>query len=374
MKYRLPVLFVFCFVILVSSCHFVRSVIFLRPNHTDDRKFPKKELVASDEIYEWTYHDEQLDLTSIKITLKDSTVTNLEDLFSISAINAFMIVQEGKVLSENYFAKYDAERTHGSFSVSKAMLATVLGIALDRGFVTSLDEPITTYIPELLENDTAFGNITIHHLFDMNSGIEVRKNDASLLGDLARTYYGSNWARFMATIEIEKEPGGVHKYNQTDAELLTLLLTRALGVSVSDFFAANVWQKIGASTAYWNVYDRDKLEKGFCCFNARVQDYAKFGQLYLQNGEWNGEQIVPKDWVEFTTQAQHELRENWIFDFNHYWFPAADGKNDYTAQGYNRQFIYVNPDKNLLILRFGRKENEKNIGWEKVLREIAQQL
>lgn len=361
------------FLLFFSSCHLVRSVLFLRPDHHDDRKFPKTTITSAETPFSFEYAEKQLDPSQFTLEYKSGESTKLSQLLENSKTNAFLIIKDGKILFEKYYNKYSSEKTHGSFSVSKGMLATMLGIAIDKEWIPSLQEPITKFIPELLDNDVAFSKITIQNLFDMNSGIRIKGGDANLFGDLAKTYYGNNFFRFMKSLKIEKDPGIEHRYNQTDPELLSIILSRASGMSLSKFFQDYVWSKIGANTAYWNTYKKDKLEKGFCCFNARVHDYAKFAQLYLQKGKWNGMEIIPEAWVNFTTTQEAKNESKWNFDFSNYWYPSTDGKSDFTAQGYNRQIIYINPDKNLLILRFGKRE-ESYIEWEKIVREIAQQI
>lgn len=361
------------FLLVFPSCHLVRSVIFLRPDHHDDRKFPKNTISASEELFTFPYAQKQFNPSELIVAYKNGDKTNFLELLENSMTNAFLVVKNGEILFEKYYNKYDNSKTHGSFSVSKGMLASMLGIALDKKWIPSLQEPITTFIPELLKNDSAFLQISIENLLEMNSGIKIKGADANPFGDLAKVYYGNNFFRFMKSLKIEKAPGAEHRYNQTDPQLLSLILSRASGMSLSDFFGEYIWTKIGASTAYWNTYKKEKLEKGFCCFNARVHDYAKFAQLYLQKGKWGNEQIIPKEWVNFTTKQEAKENPEWNFDFHNYWYPATDGRNDFTAQGYNRQMIYINPDKNLIILRFGKRE-EDNIFWETVVRDLAKQI
>jgi CubicO group peptidase (beta-lactamase class C family) len=205
----------------------------------------------------------------------------------------------------------------------------------------------------------------------MSSGIKIRGKDASLFGDLAKTYYGNNWARFMSTIEIDTLPGTRHFYNQTDAQLMSLIISRVTGKTLSEYFSEKIWSKISTQTAFWNTYGKDNLEKGFCCFNARPQDYAKFAQLYLQKGNWNGEQLIPEAWIDFVTKFESPVESQYVFNFHKFWFPANDASGDYTAQGYNGQFIYLNPTQNLAILRFAKKEEFEYIYWEQVLRDVS---
>lgn len=247
------ILFAISLLFLVSSCHVAKSIIYLRPDHKDGNKFPKNEVLASPECKDFTYHENSLDIKSIQVTFKDGHQEHLDEVFKGEVTNAFIVVKDGQILSEHYYNKYNEEETHGSFSVSKGMLSTMLGLALDEGLIHDIEDPITHYIPGLLNNDSAFANITIHHLLDMTSGIKIRGKDASLFGDLAKTYYGNNWGRFMSTIEIDTVPGVRHLYNQTDPELLSLILQRVTGTSLSEYFSEKIWSKLGTARAYWNT-------------------------------------------------------------------------------------------------------------------------
>ncbi|MFT4969661.1 MAG: CubicO group peptidase (beta-lactamase class C family) [Chitinophagales bacterium] len=361
-------------ILLFSSCHLVKSVIYLRPDHKDGNKFPKNEIEPGSVCLDFSYHETPFDIQSAQVTFKDGHTEHLDHVLGNNVTNAFIIIKDSKVLSEHYFNNYNEEDTHGSFSVAKGMTSSLLGLALHEGLIHSLEDPITHYIPELLENDSAFVKITIHHLLDMASGIKIRGKDASLFGDLAKTYYGNNWGRFMSTIEIDTLPGGTHRYNQTDPELLSLIIKRVTGTSLSLYFSEKIWSKLGTARAYWNTYGKDDLEKGFCCFNARPLDYAKFAQLYLQKGSWQGEQLIPAEWIDFVTTRDELVESPYVYSFHKYWFLANDGSADYTAQGYNGMMIYINPERNLSILRFAKKEEKEIIDWESVLREIASQI
>jgi CubicO group peptidase (beta-lactamase class C family) len=362
------------FIIIFTSCHVVKSVLYLRPDHKDVNKFPKHEVKAAAAPIQWGYFEKQLDLDSFIVSYKDGHLETLTELLENGVTNAFLIIKDNKILVEKYYNNYSAEKTHGSFSVSKGMLSTMLGLAIEDGLIGSLEDPIVKYLPELLSNDSAFSQITLHHLLDMTSGIKIRGRDANLFGDLAKTYYGRNWARFMSTIEIGGPPGEAHFYNQTDPQIMSLIISKVTGKSLSDYFSEKIWSKISVQSAFWNIYGKDDLEKGFCCFNARPRDYAKFAQLYLQKGMWNGEQLIPKAWIDFVTTIENPIESKYVFSFHKYWFPANDASSIYTAQGYNGQFIYINPDKNLSILRFAKKEELETISWEQVLRDLALEI
>lgn len=363
MHRKSTLLLTFLSIVLLGSCHLLRSILFLAPDHTDYKKFPKRLVTKAPEAGNWQYAANQIVDTNILLQLKDGSYLNLADLLVKSKTNSFLIIKDEAIIYEQYLNGYDETKQHTSFSVSKSMLASLLGIALDEGLIGSYTDPITKYLPELLDNDSAFANITIQHIFEMTSGIDVRKKDASFLGDLGRTYYGNNWSRFMRTIEIQFPAGTQFEYKQTDAQLMGLILSRVSNMTLSDFFADRVWSKISTEQdAYWNYYKKDGIERAFCCYNAVPRDYARFAQLYLNDGVWNGEQIIPKDWIQYVWNRESDIENDDYISFHRYWFVSLYGE-EVTAQGYNGQIIYLNPTKNIIILRFGKTE------WKKVVLE-----
>lgn len=360
-------------IILLPSCHFVRSFTYFRPDHKDGNKFPKQDIAKSENEFVWTYAKTPIDLNNLTVHFRNGAESSLDSLLKYSKTNGFLIVQNKEIKAEKYYGNYNEASKNLAFSVSKSAIASIVGIAIDEGLL-NYTAPITQYIPELLNNDSAFANITFQNVFEMNSGIKIRGKNAALFGDLARTYYGNNFYRFMKTIEIEKAPGGTPRYNQTDAELVALILKRVIGRPITEYFYEKIWNKIGATEAFWNTYKKDDLIRGYCCLNAKAKDFAKFAQLYLNDGVWNGEQILPKGWVSFVTEYKGKNPNNKAFTFYRHWFPSTDGKGDYTAQGFNGQFIYINPLKDLIIIRLGKRDFDKEINWESILRNIAQKL
>ncbi|HTE34200.1 MAG TPA: serine hydrolase, partial [Chryseolinea sp.] len=142
--------------------------------------------------------------------------------------------------------------------------------------------------------------------------------------------------------------------------LLGLILERALkGKTVSQYLQDRVWRPMGMEyTASWSI-DKEKagLEKTFCCLSARAIDFAKIGRLYLNNGNWNGVQIVSKKWVTASTTIDTTNGSAWNYQ-RHWWLPTKSG--DFMAEGHLGQFVYVNPNKNLIIVRFGEKDGDVN--------------
>jgi CubicO group peptidase (beta-lactamase class C family) len=151
-----------------------------------------------------------------------------------------------------------------------------------------------------------------------------------------------------------------------------LILDRVLGEkTISQYLEEKLWAKVGMEfDASWSIdKKKDGIEKTFCCLNARAIDFAKFGRLYLNNGNWEGEQLVSKSWVKNSTKVDtlNGSDENYQYQW---WIPNNDG--DFIAEGFRGQFIYVSPEDNLIIVRLGKKDGDVN--WEGTFEKIKEIL
>jgi CubicO group peptidase (beta-lactamase class C family) len=251
--------------------------------------------------------------------------------------------------------------------MAKSVTSILIGCAIDEGFIKSVDEPITNYIPEL--NEKGFDKVTIRHLLQMTSGIEFKESYSNPFGDAASFYYGRNLRKKISKMEMKTEPGTQFEYISGNTQLLGLVLERALhGKSVTQYLQEKLWTPLGMEyDASWSIdRKKDGLEKTFCCLNACARDYARIGRLYLNKGNWNGKQIVSQKWVEESTKLDTTAGSASFYQFQ-WWLPAPGV--DFMAEGILGQFIYVNPSKDLIIVRLGKKEGEAN--WWSVFMSLA---
>ena len=208
-------------------------------------------------------------------------------------------------MHERYFGGATRESLQTSFSAAKSFVSTLVGIAIDEGLIGSVDAPVTEYLPELAARDPGFRQITLRHLLTMSSGIRYQGGRLPVaLGDDTYTYYGADLRDVaLNRTRIDEPPGISWQYNNYHPLLLGLVLERTTGTSVSDFMARRLWQPLGAEAdATWNLdSERSGFEKMESGLNARAVDYARFGLLFLHDGEWNGRRIVSKDWVRAAT-------------------------------------------------------------------------
>jgi hypothetical protein len=329
---------------------------------------------------------------TIQYTYQGRTITDpLENLLQSTETTAFIVIQDDVLLYENYFNGYNRDSINTSFSMAKSFDSALIGIAIDEGYIKSVDEPITNYIPEL--RNKGFQNVTIRDLLTMTSGIKY-KEGLLLWGDDTKTYYATN-LRSMALNEVtmKEEPGKFFWYNNFNPILIGMILERATHKSVSQYLEEKIWKPLGMEfPASWSTdskeHDFEKMESGI---NARAIDFAKFGRLFLHKGNWEGKQIISEHWVvESTRPNQVENPEYYKYYDNdplkiffraengyykYFWwgYRRNDTNYDFFAMGKYGQFIYVSPEKNLIIVRNG-KDWGKVDSWQKIFFDIAAKL
>ncbi|MCZ8145582.1 serine hydrolase [Flavobacterium sp.] len=280
---------------------------------------------------------------------------------------AFLIIKNDSIRYENYFKGYNKESIVPSFSMAKSVTSILIGCAIDEGLIKSVDEPITNYIPELKKN--GFDKVTIKHLLQMTSGIKFNESYVNPFGDAASFYYGLNLRKKIGKMKLKTEPGTTFEYTSGNTQLLGLVLERSLnGKTITSYLQEKIWSPLEMENdASWSI-DRKKngLEKTFCCLNATARDFAKIGRLYKNKGNWNGKQIVSQKWVEESTKLDTSEGSANFYQYQ-WWLPTPN--EDFMAEGILGQFIYVNPKKDLIIVRLGKDEGKAD--WWAIFTSLA---
>ena len=307
---------------------------------------------------------------------------------------AIVVVKQGKILMERYYNGYQRDSVVTSFSVAKSVVSALVGIALRDGHITSIDEPITRYLPELAGADQRFSRITIRNLLEMRSGIRFDEGYNSPWTDASKFYLTQNLTTKLKGMAIERAPDERYHYSSGDTQLLGSIVQRATGTPLPRYLQEQIWQPMGAAyDASWSIDSVDSQQpKAFCCINARALDFARFGQVYLNGGSFNGRQIVPADWVRHSTEAHNHPSgtpaERWNVEapntrsaafYAWQWrrVPVSDPTSalgikpggDFYAQGLHGQFIYVAPAEDMVIVRLGLRYG--NYRWPAVIGQIA---
>ena len=298
----------------------------------------------------------------------DGRRSSLAAVLEGSDTEAFLVLRDRCVAYRWSASPGDLARRHTSFSVAKSFLSALVGIALARGDLGDLDDPITTYLPELVVRDRRFERVTLRHLVSMRSGL--RYEEAGLpWSDDAVTYYSPDLRETALSAEVAEPPGERWHYNNYNPLLVGMALERATGMPVSDYMQRHLWKPMGASSAAsWSVDSPasglEKLESGV---NATPLDFARFGYLFAHEGEVLGEQVVPADWVRTSTRPRSEtpLPE----DFGYWWWQDRARPGRFLARGNLGQFVYVDPRSDVVVVRLGQDFGTPD--WVPLLRHVA---
>jgi CubicO group peptidase (beta-lactamase class C family) len=298
----------------------------------------------------------------------------LDEFLRATDTLAFVVVHDDRLVYQRYFQGSARDTLQTSFSAAKSFLSTLVGIAIDEGLIGSVEDPVTRYLPELVERDPEFRRITLRDLLTMTSGI--RYHEGGFLGDDTYTYYGVDLRDIALNRTRIADPPGSWHYNNYNPLLLGLILERTAGTSVADFASTRLWRPLGAEAdATWSLDSEDsgfeKMESGV---NARPVDYARFGLLLLHGGEWNGRRILSRSWVRAATGVDATSPSASYYSYGYFWWLDPDHPGRFYAFGKYGQFIYVAPDADVVVVRLGRDSGVDRVTWLATFGEIADQL
>ena len=301
---------------------------------------------------------------------------------------ALLVLRRGQRVYERYFNGYDANSITTSFSIAKSVVSVLLGIAIDDGRISGVDEPITRTLPELLAQDAAFGRITLRHLLLMRSGIRFDEGYGSPFSEAARFYLSPDLKAEVSRLRVESAPGQALAYKSGDTQLLAMAIERAVGQPLAVYAQQKLWQPLGAAhDASWSLDSQaGGVARAFCCLNARAVDFLRFGQMVLGEGQIDGRRIVSAQWLRDSTAAAADLpgasadaRRNvegsgqpgaafYAWQWRRRSLPAGGGPLQpgamVYAQGLYGQILLIDPDSQTVVLRLGQRTGDRHWpGW-----------
>ena len=332
-----------------------RGVMWGDSDAGDLYRFPTRHMHASTDPVEFDPPTVELQniLAELPLTNDDIDVVDIpfDEYLAYTNTTAFIVLHDDQLLYEKYFNGADRESIQTSFSVAKSFTSTLVGIAIEEGFIGGLEDPITDYLQELSNSDQRFEEITIQHLITMTSGLRWERS-TDLMSDDFISYYSPDLRRTALGVEIETQPGIEFLYNDYNPLLLGMILERTTGMTVSKYMETRLWQPMGAEgDGSWSLdSEQSGFEKMFVGVNGRAIDLVKLGWLFLNDGKNDDTQVVPASWVKEATQV------NTITDpaslYQYYWW-KDEKRQMYFTEGDKCQFIYVYPQANLVVARFG---------------------
>jgi CubicO group peptidase (beta-lactamase class C family) len=275
----------------------------------------------------------------------------VDDYMKAYNASGVLVLKDGKVLLERYGLGRKPEDRWISFSVTKSITSTLVGAAIQDGKIKSLDDAVTLYIPEL--KGSAYDGVTIRQLLTMSSGVKWNEDYTDNSSDVARAGAimldtGVNpIVSYMRRLPREKEPGSTFHYNTGETDLLGILVSNAVGKSLSDYLSQKIWKPYGMERdAVWMV-DVANHERGGCCMAMTLGDYARFGQFILEGGKASDQQVVPDWWVRQATTPQITNGAP-PGGYGYFWWMGSN--NSYAAAGIFGQSITIFPDDRLVVV------------------------
>ncbi|EED36334.1 beta-lactamase [Luminiphilus syltensis NOR5-1B] len=315
------------------------------------RLFPTRRVPAGENPYPLPHAAQPLKAFSFESAGKSY---DLYDVLSLNRVSGILIVKDGEVLFEKYLLGNHRDTRWMSMSVVKSITATLVGMAIHDGYIASIDDPLTDYLPAF--KDTAYDGVTVRHLLQMASGVawnetytDPTSDRRSMLEAQISQEPGSILA-LMGSLERRHPPGAVQHYSTGETQVVGALVAAATGQPVADYLSEKVWRPFGmASDASWWLGSPEGLEIGGSGLSATLRDYARFGLFMLNGGMINGEPTLPAGWIADATSPGPNPMYGSEYGYM-WWLLEMDA---YAAIGIFGQFIYIHPESNLVVAMLG---------------------
>jgi CubicO group peptidase (beta-lactamase class C family) len=294
-----------------------------------------------------------------------------------SYTTGFLVLQDDSLRFEQYYLGHSPSTQHISWSMAKSYVSALFGIAMEEGYIKSIEQKVEEYLPEL--KGSGYEGVRIKDVLQMSSGVRFNEDYGDLSSDINRWgrsfAWGSSQDKFAATLVREREPGTYNHYVSINTHVLGMILVKATGQSLTQYLHDKLWQPLGCEyDAYWLIDDYG-MEMALGGLNVCLRDYARIGQLFLHEGNWNGKQIVPSAWMKasVTPDAPHlmpgknEQSAHQGFGYGYQWWVPEGDEGEFMAMGIYNQYIYINPTTHTVIAKNSANPhfNDKSYVWSR---------
>ena len=275
---------------------------------------------------------------------------------------AYVIIKDSTLLFEQYWEDYSPESHSNSFSMAKSIVSLTIGAAIDDGFIKDVDQPVSDFYPEFQGYNGK--PLTLRHLLTMSAGVDFDEAYSSPFSPTTKLYYGDDLQQIAFGMKEIEEPGVNFIYQSGVTQLLAFIVEKATGENISSYVSRKFWTPMNAEEdALWSLDKKDGIEKAYCCFNSNARDFARFGQLILNKGEWNGEQLISSSYLKEATTPDTSLLFKEYNETNHcygfqFWHLSYNGMEIPYMRGILGQYIFIIPDLNAVVVRLGHKRSE----------------
>ncbi len=340
-----------------------------------ERVFPVVKIPASKKVTDLPI-GKQIPLTELSAGLKD--------FLKQSKTTNFAVFHKGQMVHESYYQGHNRDSTPMSFSTAKTFVATLVGFAIQDGKIQSINDPVEKYEPKFI--NSGYAGATIKDLLQMSSGVDYTEEYNDETSDAFHIYNSMYiWFKSIDTVTIsfksKQKPGKEFYYRSIDTHALAMVLEAATGKPIEQYLHEKLWQPLGMNEGKW-ITDTHGNTIGFWGLNVQARDFAKLGQLYLQNGMWEGKQLLSDEWVKASTQPdpkRDDLQRGKIYGdwgYQNCWWLPKGSNDDFSAIGIWGQFIYVNREHNMVVVKFSADPDFKKHEYKamEIFRKIGKNL
>lgn len=287
----------------------------------------------------------------------------VQDWITDRSITALVILKDGQIVHESYHRGTGPDDLRISWSMAKSFLSALFGIVHAEGKI-GLDDPVTQYVPELA--GTAYDGTTVRHILTMSSGVAFDEDYMDFWSDINRMgrvlALGQSMDGFAASLKTrDADPGTRFHYVSVDTHVLGMIIRGATGEDIPDLLERHILGPMGFEKAPYYLTDGYGVSFVLGGLNVTTRDYARFGQMIAQGGQWQGRQIVPRDWIDQSTTPSAPGGAGYGFQW---WIPDGAGPGEVTAQGIYGQYIWIDRSRNVVIAvnAADRKFEEDGVG------------
>ena len=315
---------------------------------TDYKYFENIEISKSSSPQPWPIHKNYNLIQETK---------NLKKTHAKLGTIAYLIIKNDSIWHEKYYKNYNQNSYSNSFSMAKSIVSATMGKAIKDGYFKSIDDKVGFYIKGYSEGFAA--KLTIGDLSSMSSGLDWDESYTNIFGVTAKSYITSELNELIKSRSIIEEPGKNFKYYSASTQLLAMSIEKATENKISNLVQDWFVEPLGfENNALWQIDGaKNKSIKAYCCFNSNARDFARFGKLYKDFGKWNGIQILDSSFVVKSIKPRFEKSPEYGYGF---WLGKVNENNFFAMRGILGQYVIILPEKNIIIVRLGQRNLEKN--------------
>ena len=259
-------------------------------------------------------------------------------------VHSVLVVRNGYIIAETYYPPFQQDTKHQLYSVTKSFISALVGIAIEKGYIGGVDQRVVGFFPEreFANHDGRKAAMTLEHLLTMTSGLDWEEGMPTYQ-EMGRT---KDWVHYVLDKPITADPGSQFNYCSGCSHVMSAIIQETTGMGTLEFAQRHLFEPLGISNVYWET-DRSGIPNGGWGIEMTPRDMAKFGYLYLNDGVWDEQQIVPAAWVRTSVEGDTTFDDGWRYGYQWWIYPSFGA---YAAIGLGAQIIFVMPDMEMVVV------------------------